>query len=721
MASRHAWAILGHPMQARWLQPRKQRERMLVLLAVSFFLLVSGFTASAIWRDREDALQESTKRSAAVLQTMASTWSSTLRDAGNAARSAALLLEDRSMGVGGAGEARLHQQLRRELLDETGASRLLYLDAVGNVLASSAESDIARRSLRIPRQPGIVVSRVAGRELRIGFPEPSVVDGETIMPLWCEVGGAVPGLVRAELRLSQFQQAFGPISTLYNGTTVVVDQESGRFLLRLPLLGTGDARLPANPVVRQLLGSSPGPTGTVEVRSGVDGELRIFNWYRMPESSLVIARGLQKDALLVPVWQRARASVAVALLLSLGLVLGVFLLARHLRRLDEALDNAALFEKRYAAALEASSIGIILMDLQGRWLHANPAMCSMLGYTLEEVLAVPSEMHTPEPLRGRRGQQLARLASGEAGRVIEERPVLHKDGHEVWLQVSASLLQEEPGRPPMILSHVQDISQRRADDMALQALNRDLEDRVRERTRELSVVNADLEAFSYSAAHDLRSPLGRLVSYADILATELADAPERTRRWVDAVQRQAKDMNAIIESLLALARIARAEIVPGRFSMAKKVALLVAELERDPSGLATRALWKVGDLPDATGDRALVRVALVNLLGNALKYSHKVERPCVEVGSFDPGEPGFNGYFVRDNGAGFDMGHAEGLFKPFKRMHTVSEFAGSGIGLAIVHRAITRLGGRVWAEAQVDHGATFYFTLPSAAPDAASA
>ncbi|MBE7939192.1 MULTISPECIES: PAS domain S-box protein [Ramlibacter] len=690
-------------MQSRLKQSRRGRERFLALLTGILLAAVIGVTVLDTWRDHDAVLQDSDTRSAAELQALESAWSATLRDAANATISAALLLEDPQLLPAHSDEAVLHEQLRRELWDATGAARLLYTDGVGGVLASSADFPVRRRGLRAGTQVGIAVAHLGERELLLGFAEPSAVDGEFVLPLWCEVRGAVPGYVRAELRLPQLAQALGPASSVYRGTTVILDPATGRALLRLP----------ANPRVRELVLARTGPTGSAEVRSAVDGVLRVFSWRVMAGSGLIIARGLDKSALLAPVWTRARSRALVALVLAGGLVLLVVLLARYLRRLDGAMLDAARFERRYATAMEASSIGIVLMDVQGRWLHANPAMCTLLGYSLQELLAMPSELHTPEPVRANRRALLQQLASGTLERIEETRQILRKDGSEAWLHIRASLMREAPDAPPLILSHVEDVTQQRADREALQALNQDLEHRVQQRTRELSIANADLEAFSYSAAHDLRSPLGRLVSYADLLSSELAHAPERTRRWVEAVRRQAQDMNAIIESLLALARISRAELHPVRIGLHEKFTRMVAEWGHGPQA-GQEVTWRIGSLPEARGDRALLRTAIANLLDNALKYSSQVAQPVIEIGAFEPAEPGMVGCYVRDNGAGFDMAHAAGLFKPFKRMHTVSEFPGSGIGLAIVHRAITRLGGRVWAEAAVDRGATFFFTLPAA-------
>ena len=681
-----------------------------IVLAGAALILVAA-VASVTWldirQDLEATKQGITHRSQALLETMETVWVATLLDASNSAASAASMIESPQwQGIAGK-ESRLHDELQRELPDDQGTARLVFTSPDGTVLASSAEYPVAPLRLNLPPQARSIEIAGGGRPFHLGAPEKSIFDGETVLPFWCEVRGPTPGWMRSELRVGHLALAYGPVSKLFDGSVSVFDAAANRMLLSLPL----DGSRPHNELERKLDGLS-GQAGAFELKTE-DGLTHIYTWRRMTHAPILIVRGVAEDALLAPVMDRAEVRAAVAGLLCAGVCLLGCLLARYLGRLDTTQRQATLYEQRYWGAMETSSIGVVVLDLAGQWLYANPKLCDMLGYTKEEILAGPSSRHTPASYRENRDRLFGKYSARAIGASSGERPMLHKDGHEVWVSVTGTVLGGSDGSPPLVITHARDITEERAARLALHALNRDLEERVERRTRELRQANADLEAFSYSAAHDLRSPLGRIVAYVDLLARETSTTSERAQRWIGSIRRQAVDMNDLIESLLALSRAARADLAHARFSMQHMVAELRGELSHSHNESAAVAEWRVAPLPDAWGDAALMRVALTNLLDNALKYSRNAAQPCIEVGSFPVDEPGMAGYFVRDNGAGFDMSDAQGLFTPFKRMHLMREFEGNGIGLAIVHRVVTRMGGRIWAHAERGHGATFFLTLPS--------
>jgi signal transduction histidine kinase len=245
----------------------------------------------------------------------------------------------------------------------------------------------------------------------------------------------------------------------------------------------------------------------------------------------------------------------------------------------------------------------------------------------------------------------------------------------------------------------------------------ELERRVRERTASLEAVNKELEAFAQSVSHDLRSPLAVIVGYSDLLADETrVDLAKADRSKIVEIRAAAMRMNALIDNMLRLSQVIQREVNPRRVdlsALAKDIlaGLAASEPSRKAETSVEPGLW-------IFADPGLTRIAMDNLLSNAWKYSSKREVAHIEVGRMDvPGKGG--AFFVRDNGTGFDMEQAQRLFKPFQRLHSMSEFPGTGIGLATVSRVLEKHGGSVWVEAEKGRGATFFFELP-APPEAAA-
>jgi len=248
--------------------------------------------------------------------------------------------------------------------------------------------------------------------------------------------------------------------------------------------------------------------------------------------------------------------------------------------------------------------------------------------------------------------------------------------------------------------------------LTLQQLRKDkatLERRVKERTVELETANKELEAFSYSVSHDLRAPLRHIEGYADLLAQNLSStvSPE-ARRLLRIVIDSAQRMDELIEGLLRFSRLGRQALTRQPIDISSLVREVLAELNKDQGDHKVEI--KVGNLPACVGDAPLVKQVFVNLLSNAFKFTRQKEPAIIEIGSEQ--REGERAYLIRDNGAGFDMTYADKLFGVFQRLHRDSEFEGTGVGLSIVQRIIERHGGRIWAEAEVDKGATFCFTLP---------
>jgi signal transduction histidine kinase len=310
------------------------------------------------------------------------------------------------------------------------------------------------------------------------------------------------------------------------------------------------------------------------------------------------------------------------------------------------------------------------------------------------------------PLGGNppRSAMIARLQVNHAAIVLMGGPFtpVFSTDEEAWLQQYAAMV--STGLERVRLAE------------ALAETNGQLEDKVREvteRTQQLEAANRELEAFSYTISHDLRAPLRAVSGFTAILSEEYAEAmPAEARGYLKRVKDSGDHMGHLVDDLLAFSRLGRQALRTQRVSIRGIVDRALQQLAPAREGRQVEVV--IGALPDTECDAALVEQVFVNLLSNAFKYSRPREHARVEVGVLASNASEGPTYFVRDNGAGFDMEYAGKLFGVFQRLHRSEDFEGTGVGLAIVHRIVERHGGRIWAEAKVDAGATFYFTLKGA-------
>ncbi|WP_137895615.1 ATP-binding protein [Ramlibacter sp. 2FC] len=354
-------------------------------------------------------------------------------------------------------------------------------------------------------------------------------------------------------------------------------------------------------------------------------------------------------------------------------------------------------EAGYHALFDSSPLPMWVLDeAQQRFLAVNAAAAQHYGYEAQAFLALRPEELQPPALQAEAGEGPAvrthRKHSGELCRV--------------QLVGSPTSFQGREARLCMAI----DVTQSLADQARVHEVNDRLEQLVAERTREVALSNRELEAFSYSVSHDLRNPLHAVAMFAEFLAEhEGAVLDEQGRLYLDRIQDGTRRMQRLIDDLLELARVARAELAMTPLDLSALALEVAQELLAQQPGRAVTLRIEPGLY--CVGDPRLLRQLLVNLLGNAWKFTAHAEDARIELGFTNrPGEP--TSFFIADNGAGFDMKLSNKLFEPFQRLHTESEFPGSGVGLATVQRIVARHGGRVWAHAAVGQGASFHVVLP---------
>jgi PAS domain S-box-containing protein len=381
-----------------------------------------------------------------------------------------------------------------------------------------------------------------------------------------------------------------------------------------------------------------------------------------------------------------------------GHILGVVLVFRDITESRKAQDELNRF-------FELSLDFLCISSIDGYFKRVSPAVTDILGWSVAEFLTIPFlDMVHPDDREATTREVERQVIAGERALQFENR-YRHKNGS--WRILSWRSVPQPGG---LMYATARDVTELRNTDNQIRQLNDDLQ----RNAAQMEATNRELEAFSYSVSHDLRAPLRHVQGYVEMLVAEAGThLSEKANRYLKTIAEAGNEMGVLIDDLLSFSRMGRTELREAEVDLGMLVAEVRAGLELATQG--RKINWSISGLPRVLGDYAMLRQVFANVLGNAVKYTRLREVAEIEIGCSGE-EAGRVVLFIRDNGVGFDMKYADKLFGVFQRLHRSDEFEGTGIGLANVHRIILRHGGRIWAQAALNEGAWFYFTLKPAKP-----
>lgn len=371
----------------------------------------------------------------------------------------------------------------------------------------------------------------------------------------------------------------------------------------------------------------------------------------------------------------------------------------QLKNANEILSKS---EERFRSTLDCMLEGCQILGFDLRYIYINDAADihnrrpkeQLLGNRYEDMWPGIEKTHVYEVIKSCLESRIAQQMENE---------FTFPNGSRGWFELSIQPVPEGV----FILSN--DITPRKMIENDLRNLNIELEKRVFDRTAQLAEINNELESFTYSVSHDLRAPLRHINGFIDLLLrSNDNNLNDKGKRYLDIISSSSKQMGQLIDDLLNFSRTGRASLQIRDIDTNKLVTQVINNLIDSSSGNIT---WSVSDLPDIIGDPSLLEIVFINLIGNAVKYSARVKNPCIEIG-FTRNDISQFIFFVKDNGAGFDMNYSDKLFGVFQRLHSSDEYEGTGVGLATVRRIIQKHGGETWAEGEVGKGAVFFFSIP---------
>lgn len=375
------------------------------------------------------------------------------------------------------------------------------------------------------------------------------------------------------------------------------------------------------------------------------------------------------------------------------------------RGIEEAMQKSRnMLERLFENAPDA----VVVVDGNGLIRKVNQQTEVLFGYMREELIGHRIEQLIPERFHRRHRQHLRNYFADPRARKMGIGLELYgrnQDGREMPVDIMLSPIATNEGT--WAFAVIRDITQQKHSELKISELNLALKNQV----EQLAATNRELEAFTYSVSHDLRAPLRHIIGFVDLLnAKSMGSLDEKSRHYLQVITEAAKKMGSLIDDLLAFSRMGRSEMMKTRVDLQLMVQEIAGELAEEAKG--RDIAWEIKPLPAVIGDSAMLRQVMVNLIANALKFTRPRPLAKISIGALEQENETL--FYVRDNGVGFDAAYVNKLFGLFQRLHGAEEFEGTGVGLAIVQRIITRHGGRVWAEGEVDGGATFWFSLPKA-------
>ena len=586
---------------------------------------------------------------------------------------------------------------------------------VSHVTVVDADGAVVYNSLGVA--PGVSMAdrphfqqlREGGDRLVLGDPVLARLNGRWLFVMGRPIlrdgrfAGAVHLLVSTEFMAGILNRL-----TLAPNDLVALVHPDGRILARS--LDNTAAMQQTLPASRPFLTERNTDRGVFRQPGAVDGVSRLFGWQRLQPTGAVLVVGLSESGVLEPLADSRRQAIGLSVLLSLALAAVGAWVGWLQWRLETGHEAMQASRRQLEEAQRIAQLGHWTFDSGQQTMTWSDEIFRIFGQSPDRFQpSFASYWAQVHPDERARLQTLFDDAMANRCDLDDVHRIVRPDGAERYIRLICQTAPTEHG--PTYHGTLQDVTELRQAQLALQQLNSGLERRVKSRTKELLALNRELEAFTYSVSHDLRTPLRSIHGFATLLQESEADRlSAEGRDFLRRIQDSSRRMGELINDLLAMARHSRAEIRPEWVDLSAMAHSVVAELERvEP---ARQVVWDIEPGLQAQADPVLMRLVLQNLLGNAWKYTGHT--PDARIRLFlAPDQPSGQVCFcVSDNGAGFDPAYADQLFQPFKRLHNSQQFEGTGIGLATVARIVQRHGGAVRAEGQVGQGARFWFSLP---------